>query len=645
MIDEIEKVTAVPAVTDAVICSSFGGGTLMDGWRYFGAQMERTENGGYLYTFRVWAPEAAAVALAGIENNWKPGIPMVRDENGIWSVSLSTSTCLEGNFYKFSITDAAGKNFLKADPWAKYSETQRNTASILRCEDDFAWTDGEWLKKRSKTVCPKLRGFRPRVNHFYSAPLHIYEMHLGSWRKDRETFRENDTEMDGENFGFLTYRAIADQLVPYLVDMGYTHVELLPVMEYPYDGSLGYQTCGYFAPTSRYGTPDDFRYLVNSLHEAGIGIILDWVPTFFPTDDHGLYRFDGSQLYEQVEQGGVCYFAVDKPEVRSFMLSCALYWLLEFHVDGLKCSGMNLLCDAYPKEAAAFFRCLCDGVRLHCPDALLIAEETCALADITKSTEEGGLGFSFAWSSRFTEELFKYMGIDPIERKNKHHILTTADTYVYNENYILPFAHTHMSPGAGSVVEKMFGEYDDKFSGMRTMMLYTMTMPGKKLTFMGSEFAQFREWDYKNQLEWFMIEYPRHVEMQRYFRALGHMYRENPPLWEIDDTEDGFAWLDRDSADWNVVAYSRRDKKGKELVVILNFSPVVRQGYTLWVPKMGRYEEILTTDRYEFGGKNRLMEDGVRTVAVSDENGVRKNRIQIDLPALGGVVLQKQIGG
>ncbi len=644
MIEVEQKNTAESAILDADRATAFVSGTLQDGWRYFGAQMERTDDGGYRYTFRVWAPGAVSVALVGTLTDWETGRPMEKEENGIWSLVLLSQICLEGAFYKFAITDKSGNTWLKADPWARYSETQKDTASILHCEDLFTWTDGEWLKKRKKTVCPKLRGFRPRVNHFYSAPLHIYEMHLGSWRKEKSVPQAED---DATLTGFLGYRTIADQLVPYLADMGYTHVELLPVMEYPYDGSLGYQTCGYFAPTSRYGTPDDFRYLVNSLHEAGIGVILDWVPTFFPKDRHGLYRFDGGELYEWVDgqESDICHFALDKPEVCSFLLSCALFWLQEYHVDGLKCSGMNRLFGAEPEKATSFFRYWCEAVRMGCPDALLIAEMVKGQKDITKPVEEGGMGFSFCWSSRFPAEILAYMGRDSIERQNVHNLLTAPGTYIYEENHILPIDHTHMQPGRKSVVDKMFGEYDDKFSGMRTMMLYTMTMPGKKLTFMGSEFAQFREWDYKNQLEWFMIDYPRHVEMQRFFKALGHLYTENSPLWEIDDTEDGLLWLDKDSADLNVIAYSRRDKKGKELLVILNFSPVVRQGYTLWVPKMGRYEEILTTDRYEFGGKNRLNEEGVRSVAVSDQDGVRRNRIQIDLPALGGIVLQKQIGG
>ncbi len=641
MIDEAVSVAANTAVPEPERKEAFLDGTLRDGWRYFGPQMERTEDGGYLYTFRVWAPDAAAVALVGTLSDWDAGLPMDKEEGGIWCLTLPSKACLEGAFYKFAITDKAGEARLKADPWAKLGETQQNTASILHCEDTFTWTDGEWLKKRRKTVCPKLRGFRPRVNHFYSAPLHIYEMHLGSWRKDKSSDGKDEA---GE---FLNYRAIADQLVPYLTDMGYTHVELLPVMEHPFDGSLGYQTCGYFAPTSRYGMPEDFRYFVNALHEAGIGVILDWVPTFFPKDRHGLYRFDGTELYEAAgsDTGDSCYFAVDKPEVRAFLVSCALYWLTEYHADGLKCSGMDELFDASYNKAADFFRYLCDSVREDCPDALLIADLADTVQAVTEPTEEGGLGFSFRWSGRFTKKILEYMRYDPIERRNIHGILTEPGAYIFDENHILPFAHTDMQPGQKSIVDKMFGEYDDKFSGMRTMMLYTMTMPGKKLTFMGSEFAQFREWDYKNQLEWFMIEYPRHVEMQRFFRALGQLYVENAPLWEIDDTVDGLVWLDKDCEDWNVLAYSRRDKKGRELIVLLNFSPVPRPGYTFCVPKMGRYEEILTTDRYEFGGKNRLNEDGVRSVAVNDENGVRRNRVQIDLPALGGIVLQKQIGG
>lgn len=636
----------------------FHAGRCFDAWKYLGVHGSMTEDGGYAYTFRVWAPHAAAISVVGDLSDWENGLPMEKTEESIWELTLKSACALEGSYYKYAVTGQDGAVWLKADPYAVCSETLQNTASILHTKTDFTWHDGEFLKKRRNTVCPKARGFKPKINHFYSAPMHIYEMHLGSWKT-----LDGASNTDGEHY--LNYRTIADSLAPYLADMGYTHVELLPVMEHPYDGSLGYQICGYFAPTARYGTPEDFKYFVDRLHSAGIGVILDWVPAFFPKDRHGLYEFDGQPLYEYEDPDRREYitrnsrfFDVGCPEVRSFLISNAMYWLGEYHADGLRVNAVDvMLYPAYEQtegkfhaeeaeiceEAVSFFRELNRAVHEVYPDALMIAEDGADLPMLTAAEEEGGLGFSFKWNVAWTEDLFSYVRCDPIERKYIHKTLTAPLTYAFRDHHILPVSHKDVSGGEKSLVDKMFGEYDNKFAGMRTFMLYMMTMPGKKLTFMGCEFAQFREWDYTGQLEWFMIDYPRHIEMQRFFRALNHLYLENAPLWDIDDTADGFAWIDMDQADLNILSYRRRDKKGQELIVILNFSPVVREGYTLYVPKMGRYEEVLTTDRYEFGGRNRLNEDTVRSVAITDENGSRKNQVTLTLPALGGVVLKKQL--
>jgi len=637
----------------------FHAGTCCTAWEYLGVHSDLAENGSRKYTFRVWAPHAVSIAVVGDLSDWENGLPMTRiTDEGIWELILERENELEGSFYKYAITGQDGVTWLKADPYAAYSESMQNTASIVYTKQDFFWHDSDWMKKRRNTVCPKARGFKPKYNHFYSAPMHIYEMHLGSWKT-----LDGASNTDGAHY--LTYRAIADMLAPYLSDMGYTHVELLPVMEHPYDGSLGYQICGYFAPTSRYGTPADFKYFVDKMHTAGIGVILDWVPAFFPKDRHGLYEFDGQPLYEygdperrEYSSRNSRFFDISCPEVRSFLVSNAMYWLGEFHADGLRVNAVDvMLYPAYEQadgkfnaadeqiceEAVSFFRELNSTVHGTYPDALMIAEDGADLPMLTDAVAEGGLGFSFKWNVNWTEALFSYVRCDPIERKHIHDTLTAPLTYAFRDHHILPVSHTDVSGGKKSLVDKMFGEYDNKFAGMRTFMLYMMTMPGKKLTFMGCEFAQFREWDYTGQLEWFMIDYPRHIEMQRFFRALNHLYLESSPLWDIDDTEDGFAWIDADQADLNILSYRRRDKKGQELIVILNFSPVVREGYTLFVPKMGRYEEVLTTDRYEFGGRNRLNEDTVRSVAVTDENGSRKNQVTLTLPALGGVVLRKQL--
>jgi len=639
----------------------FHQGTNYESWRYLGVHGDRTDAGEYRYTFRVWAPNARAISVVGDLTDWENGLPMTRvTKQGVWELTVIREEDMENTYYKYAVTGQDGVTWLKADPYANYSETLKNTASIIHTAAEYTWHDAEWLKKRSSVVCPKARGFKPKVNHFYSAPMHIYELHLGSWKT-----RDGECNVDGEHY--LDYRTIADSLAPYLTDMGYTHVELLPVMEHPFDGSWGYQVCGYYAPTSRFGTPEDFKYFVDTMHENGIGVILDWVPAHFPKDRHGLYEFDGQPLYEyqgwdrkEHQVWGTRFFDVGRPEVQSFLVSNALYWLGEFHADGLRvdavASMLYLDFDRKPgewvpasdgsnknPEAVAFFKKLNSIIHERYPDALMIAEESSDWPMITKPVSEGGLGFSFKWNMGWANDMFDYVQCDPIGRKHIHNKLTFPLMYAFNENYILPVSHDEVVHGKKSLVDKMFGEYDDKFAGMRTFMLYMMTLPGKKLTFMGTEFAQFREWDYENQLEWFMTEYPRHIEMQRFFKALNHVYLENAPLWEIDDSWDGFTWIDPDQADLNIVSYRRKDKKGHELIVVLNFSPVVREGYTLLVPKMGRYEEILTTDRYEFGGRNRLNEDAVRTIAVTDENGSRKNMISITLPAMGGVILKKQL--
>lgn len=637
----------------------FHQGTNDTAYEYMGVHGEITEDG-YRYTFRVWAPNAEFITLNSDFTDWYNGLPMTRiTEQGIWEAVIESEESLEGKFYKYAIKGKNGITHLKSDPYAFRSETLEKSASIIYDIKGYTWNDADWMKKRMATVCPKQRGFKPKVNHFYTAPLNIYEVHLASWRT-----LDSQSNRDGEHY--LNYREIADRLAPYVSDMGYTHVELMPVMEHPFDGSWGYQICGYYAPTSRYGTPDDFRYFVDKMHEYRIGVILDWIPAHFPKDEHGLYEFDGQPLYEYQDKNrmesrvwGTRYFDVGRPEVQSFLVSNAMFWLREYHADGLRVDAVaamlyldydrkpgewipNANGDNKNLEAIAFFKKLNTAVSGEFPDALMIAEESADWPMLTKPVSEGGLGFSFKWNMGWANDMFEYIQTDPIFRKNMHNKLTFPLMYAFDDNYILPISHDDVVHGKKSVVDKCFGEYDDKFACMRTLLLNMMTLPGKKLTFMGTEFAQFREWDYENELEWFMIEYPRHVEMQRFVKALNHFYLDNPELWEIDDTWDGFEWIDADLADLNVVSYRRKDKKGHEIIIVLNFAPVVRTDFTVCVPKMGRYEEVFTTDVYEFGGKNRLNEEAVRTHSFTDESGVKKNAIDITLPALGGVIFRKQ---
>lgn len=639
----------------------FHQGTNFRAYDFLGVHREE-DDGKIKYYFRVWAPNAKNVSLCSSFTDWEDGLSMQRvNKEGIWELLIESDKPLEGEFYKYRVVGKNGQAHMKADPYAFESETLKKTASIIPHISEHQWKDSAWLKKRSATVCPKQRGFKPKVTHYYSAPLNIYEMHLGSWRT-----RDGESTVDGEHY--LNYREIADKLAPYMKEMHYTHIELMPVMEHPFDGSWGYQICGYYAPTSRYGTPDDFRYFIEKMHENDIGVILDWVPAHFPKDEHGLYEFDGQPLYEyqgvdrQENRGwGTRCFDVGRPEVQSFLISNALYWLREFHADGLRvdavASMLYLDYDRNPGEwipnpdggnhnleAIAFFKKLNTEIFSEFPDVLMIAEESTSWPMITKPVDKGGLGFNFKWNMGWANDMYDYIETDPIARKYKHNKLTFPLMYAFSENYILPVSHDEVVHGKKSLVDKCFGSYDEKFACMRTFIMYMMTLPGKKLMFMGTEYAQFREWDFENQLEWFMTEYPRHIEMQRFVAEINKFYLENSELWEIDDSWDGFEWIEADLADLNIIAYRRKNKKGRELITVLNFAPVERESFRLKVPKLGRYEEVLTTDKYEFGGKNVLNSDGMRSHPITDKEGNKLSVIDIHLPALGGVILRKQIG-
>lgn len=639
----------------------FHQGTNFRAYDFLGVHREE-DDGKIKYYFRVWAPNAKNVSLCSSFTDWEDGLSMQRvNKEGIWELLIESDKPLEGEFYKYRVVGKNGQAHMKADPYAFESETLKKTASIIPHISEHQWKDSAWLKKRSATVCPKQRGFKPKVTHFYSAPLNIYEMHLGSWRT-----RDGESTVDGEHY--LNYREIADKLAPYMKEMHYTHIELMPVMEHPFDGSWGYQICGYYAPTSRYGTPDDFRYFIEKMHENDIGVILDWVPAHFPKDEHGLYEFDGQPLYEyqgsdrQENRGwGTRCFDVGRPEVQSFLISNALYWLREFHADGLRvdavASMLYLDYDRNPGEwipnpdggnhnleAIAFFKKLNTEIFSEFPDVLMIAEESTSWPMITKPVDKGGMGFNFKWNMGWANDMYDYIETDPIARKYKHNKLTFPLMYAFSENYILPVSHDEVVHGKKSLVDKCFGSYDEKFACMRTFIMYMMTLPGKKLMFMGTEYAQFREWDFENQLEWFMTEYPRHIEMQRFVAEINKFYLENSELWEIDDSWDGFEWIEADLADLNIIAYRRKNKKGRELITVLNFAPVERESFRLKVPKLGRYEEVLTTDKYEFGGKNVLNSDGMRSHPITDKDGNKLSVIDIHLPALGGVILRKQIG-
>lgn len=603
------------------------------------------------YVFRVWAPGADEVRVTGDFSGWSEGVSLFRlPDSGVWEGQVKSACSLEGTFYKYAIRRGE-RRFLKADPYAYSQQTMTETASVIRTEIPFSWTDAAWMKGRGKRL-----GMHPQKKnpHFCSAPVHIYEMHLGSWQ----------TAPSPEGERWLGYREMADRLAAYLPDMGYTHVELMPVMEHPYDGSWGYQVTGYFAPTARYGPPEDFKYFVNRLHSAGIGVLLDWVPAHFPKDAHGLYEFDGGLLYEY--QGwdrmenrgwGTRCFDVGRPEVQCFLVSNALFWLREYHVDGLRvdavASMLYLDYDRAPGEwlpnhegnnksleAIAFFQKLNTAVFGEFPDALMVAEESTDWPLLTKPVSVGGLGFNFKWNMGFANDLFEYVKTDPIYRQWMHNKLTFPMLYAFAENYILPVSHDEVVHEKGSLIAKMFGSYEEKFATMRTFLTYMMTMPGKKLTFMGTEFAQFREWDFRHGLEWFLLGFASHRQMQAFVRCLNHLYLETPSLWEIDDGWDGFQWIDPDNAPEGLLSYRRIDRRGRETVVLLNFTPVRREGVRMPVPKRGRYRELLNTDAARFGGGG--WENGeMKTVTEKAETGEIRHVLYPSVAPLAGVILTK----
>ena len=550
----------------------FHQGTNFESYKYLGCQ--KTDGG---YVFRVWAPNAKAVALVSDFSGWGDGLPLSYIESdGVWELYYNTEKSLEKSAYKFRITAEDGRTFDKGDPFARFSRGKDDGASLIFTSSNFKWHDSRWLATR-KRIIGNAKG-----EEYLSVPINIYEMHLGSFMRNA----------DGT---YTSYRELAEIIPQYVKYMGYTHVELLPIMEHPFDGSWGYQVCGFYAPTSRFGDPDDFRFLIDACHKAGVGVILDWVPAHFPKDGWGLYEFDGKPLYEyqgkdrqESASWGTRFFDLGREEVQSFLISNALYYLEEFHIDGLRidavASMIYLDYDRAPGEwipnkdgtnenieGTAFIKKLNREVFARFPDVLMIAEESAAFSGITSPVHEGGLGFNLKWNMGFANDLYDYVSLDPVFRKYHHKALNFPLMYAFTENYCLPISHDEVVHGKKSFIDKMFGSYEDKFRLARTVMLLIMTYPGKKLLFMGTEFAQFREWDADASLEWFMLDYPNHRAFREYVRALNDFYLKSRELWQFDFQECGFEWIYPDAADKNTVAYKRKSKSG-EIIFVLNFS-------------------------------------------------------------------------
>ena len=567
-----------------------------DAYRFLGCHAQNRD-GVDGFVFRTWAPQAQSVRVTGDFNFWnEEDLPMQPVGCGVWEAFSRFAQ--PGQRYKLCIKTKDGRTVYKTDPYGNRCGVLPDTASIIEAEDGFVWHDGLYRARRRK-------------EKILNRPVNIYEVHAGSWKRH-------------EDGSVLSFRELAQQLVPYVRDMGYTHIELMPVMEYPYDPSWGYQITCYYAPTHRYGAPEDLKYFIDEAHRAGIGVILDWVPAHFPKDANGLYEFDGTCCYELSDptmnehpDWTTRIYDYGKPEVRSFLISNACYWISQFHADGIRVDAVaSMLYLDYNRpnykpnrfggrenlEAIDFLRQLNAAAFQTEPAVMMIAEESTAFPLITKPDYDGGLGFLFKWNMGWMNDMLQYMSLDPIYRKGDHNALTFSMTYAFSENFILPLSHDEVVHGKCSLIGKMPGNYDDKFNNLRVLYAYQMAHPGKKLNFMGSEFAQFIEWNFKQGLDWLLLGYEKHQKMQQFVKTLNRFYLENRELWEVDTGWDGDEWSEPDDRDRSVIAFRRKDRKGRELVVVCNFCPVLRENYRLGLPKQGWYVPVLNTDDEAFGG-------------------------------------------
>ena len=615
----------------------FGEGTHYEVYEKLGAHVVTYRGKSGIY-FAVWAPHAASVSVVGDFNNWDPdATPMTcLETSGIYEVfvpGLGT-----GELYKFAITTQTGKVLFKADPYAQYAEFRPGTASITADTSGFRWSDDTWMKKR-ETVNPR------------EAAMSIYEVHLGSWKKKNREIKE----------GYYTYKEAAHELADYVKDMGYTHVELMGIAEHPFDGSWGYQVTGYYAPTSRYGTPDEFMYFINYMHKKGIGVILDWVPAHFPRDAHGLADFDGQALYEYADpkkgehpDWGTKVFDYEKHEVSNFLIANALYWVDRFHVDGLRVDAVaSMLYLDYGREdgqwiankyggnqnleAIEFFRHLNSVVRQRGHGAMVIAEESTAWPLVTHDPEDGGLGFTFKWNMGWMHDFLEYMKLDPYFRKFNHNKMTFGLTYFTSENFILVLSHDEVVHLKCSMINKMPGLYEDKFANLKVGYTFMLGHPGKKLLFMGQDFGQLHEWDEKVSLDWHLTNEDTHKDLQNYVRDLLHIYQKYPALYESDDDWDGFSWINANDGDRSIFSFVRYSKAHKQnLLFVCNFTPVERPDYCVGVPKRGNYTLLLDNEH----GMYRGREKAPVLRAVKKECDGQPWSIKLPLPAYGTAILR-----
>lgn len=578
---------------------SFLSGTSTDCYEFLGCH--KAKKG---YTFRVWAPHAKSVSVHGDFNSWDKNAPkMNRLQGGIWEITLDNAAVYDN--YKYYIETQNGEFLYKTDPYAFHTCTRPETAGKVYDISGFQWTDAKYMKAKKG------------LNHMQQ-PVNIYEVHLGSWQK----------HADGNYF---TYTESAKQLVKYVKDMGYTHIELMPVTEYPYDLSWGYQVTGYYAPTSRYGTPEDFARFVDICHSEGIAVILDWVGAHFPKDAHGLADFDGDFCYEYSDplknehpDWNTRIFDYGRAEVISFLISNVSFWQKVYHIDGFRVDAVasmlyldygkqdgqwraNVFGGNYNLEAIDFLKKLNTAAFENDSSVMMIAEESTAFPMVTKPPFDGGLGFNFKWNMGWMNDMLGFMSADPLFRKGRHNNLTFSLTYAFSENYILPLSHDEVVHGKCSMINKMPGEYDDKFDNLRVLYGYMMAHPGKKLSFMGNEFAQFIEWNPEQELDWMLLDYDKHAKMKRYVKDLNRFYLAHSELWQNDADWEGFKWISHDDNSNSIIAFRRIDKKGNEIIAVCNFCPVKRTGYRIGAPDKGTYKCVFSSDKAIYGGKGTRM--------------------------------------
>ena len=587
----------------------FHTGDSVRAYDFLGAHLvNRNDKNGVV--FRVWAPTARSVSVAGDFNNWNNEANyMYNIGYGVWEVFVEGVK--EFCTYKYCIESEYGDRLMKADPYAFHAQTRPGQASVVYDIESYSWNDSEWFNKRKE-------------NNISSSPMNIYEIHAGSWRK----------YPDGN---FFNYQKLADELIPYLKEMHYTHVQLMPIMEYPYDGSWGFQTTGYYAPTSRYGTPSDFMAFVDKLHGEGIGVILDWVPSNFPTDDFGLARFDGSPLYEsndpktsKRDSWGTCLFNYARFEVTSFLVSCAMFWLDKYHIDGLRIGALSsMLYLDYGKtegewepnkfggkenlDAVDFVKRLNTAVHMYHPDVMMFAEENTSWPKLTHKIEDGGLGFDFKWNMGWMNDMLHYMSLNSMWRPFNHDSLTFSFYYAFSEKFLLPISHDEVSHGKGSLIKQMPGKYNEQFAGVRAFITYMYAHPGKKLVFMGTEIGQFDEWNHEEAIQWDLLEFEKHKKLRTFFKELNKFYLDCKPLYELDTVWKGFDWIHHDDYTNSVIAFKRTDKNGDEIVSVCNFQPIRRDEYCIGVPKYGLYDEVFNSDEERFGGSGVVNGNNIKT--------------------------------